>query len=105
MTEAILHPKFEKMIKNTQNVPKTVDNYFLVQDNNFSHFSLKKGQKTEFYDLEIGTADDKNAIKTPFFTILSPQKGMGGFVIDIQEKSRSLGSLGSLFFGVIGIFR
>ena len=30
---------------------------------------------------------------------------MGGFVIDIQEKSRSLSSLGSLFLGVIAIFR
>ena len=55
----------------------------MVLDNNFSHFSLKKGQKTKFYDPEIGTADDKNAIKTPFFAILSPQKGMGGLVIDI----------------------
>ena len=25
MTEASLHPKFEKVMKNTQNVPKTVD--------------------------------------------------------------------------------
>ena len=30
--------------------------------------------------------------------------GMGGFVIDILEKSQSLGSLGLLFFGVIAIF-
>ena len=30
---------------------------------------------------------------------------MGGFVIDIQEKSRSLSSLGSLFLGVIAILR
>ena len=46
------------MIKTTQNVP-------------------------EFYDPEIGTADNENALETPFFTILSPKKGMGGFVIDI----------------------
>ena len=27
MTEAILHPKFEKVIETTQNIPKTVDNH------------------------------------------------------------------------------
>ena len=27
VTVAILHPKFEKVIKTTQNVPKTVDNH------------------------------------------------------------------------------
>ena len=27
VTAAILHPKFEKVIKTTQNVPKTVDNH------------------------------------------------------------------------------
>ena len=37
----------------------------------------------EFHDLKIGTADNKNALETPFFVILSPQKGMEGFVIDI----------------------
>ena len=36
-----------------------------------------------FYDSEIGTADNKNALKPPFFAILSPKNGMGGFVIDI----------------------
>ena len=35
---------------------------------------------------------------------MSPEKGMGGFVIDMKEKSQSLGSLGSLFLGVITIF-
>ena len=40
-----------------------------------------KGLKMTFY--EIVTADNKNAIETPFFAILSPQKGMEGFVIDI----------------------
>ena len=58
-------------------------NYFLVYDNNFSHISLKKGIKNEFLDLEIGTANNKNAIKTPFFAILSPQKSIEEFVIDI----------------------
>ena len=33
--------------------------------------------------MDIGTADNKNALETPFFAILSPQKGMGGSVIDI----------------------
>ena len=66
VTVAILHPKFEKVLKTPQNIPKTVDNH-----------------QKQFYDPEIGTADDKNAIKTPFFAILSSQKGMGGFVIDI----------------------
>ena len=32
--------------------------------------------KIEFYDPEIGTDDNKNALKTPLFTILT-------FVIDI----------------------
>ena len=27
VTEAILHPKFDKVIKTIQNVPKTVDNH------------------------------------------------------------------------------
>ena len=90
-----MYPKLLVIIRNNQ---------FLVQDNNFSHFSLKKGKKKQFLDPEIGTADNKNAVKTPFFAILSPQKDMGGFVIDIQEKSQSLGSLGSLFLGVIAIF-
>ena len=27
VTEAILHPKFEKVLKTIQNVPKTVDNH------------------------------------------------------------------------------
>ena len=58
-------------------------NYFLVWDIIFFHFSLKKGKKTNFHDPEIGTTTNKNAIKTLFFAILSPQKGMGGFVIDI----------------------
>ena len=43
--------------------------------------------------------------KTPFFAMLSSQKGMGGFVIDKKEKSWSLGSLGSLFIEAIAIFR
>ena len=36
-----------------------------------------------FHDPEIGTADNKSALETSFFAILSPKKGMGGFVIDI----------------------
>ena len=55
-------------------------------------------------DQEIVTADNKNAIQPPFSAILSPQKGIGGFVKDIWEKSESLGILGSLFLGVIAIF-
>ena len=41
----------------------------------------KKGQKTEFYDPEIVTADNKNAIKNTYLAVLRPQKGMGGFTI------------------------
>ena len=63
----------------------------------FETKQYEKRLKTEFLDPEIGTADNKNAIKTPFHAILSPKKGMGGFVIDIQEKSQSLGSFRSLF--------
>ena len=42
-----------------------------------------KKDKTKIYDPEIGTTNNKNAIKTPFFAILSPQKDMGVFVIGI----------------------
>ena len=41
-----------------------------------------KKWKKEIYDPEIGTTDNKNAIKTPFFATLSPKKGMRGFVRD-----------------------
>ena len=37
-------------------------------------FASKKAKKNEFYDLEIVSADDKNAIETPFLAVLSPQK-------------------------------
>ena len=40
-------------------------------------------KKNESYDPEIGTADNKNALETPFFAILNPKKGLGGFIIDI----------------------
>ena len=43
VTIAILHQKFQKVIKTTQNVPKTVDNHQEQLVFNFSHFSLKKG--------------------------------------------------------------
>ena len=55
----------------------------------------KKGLKNEFYDPEIVSAEDKNAIETPFLVDLSPQKSMGGIVIDIWEKSNFFGSFGS----------
>ena len=59
-----------------------------------------KKAKNDFYDLEIGMTDNKNAVKPPF----SPFWGYGRHDIDIQEKSQSLGSLWSLFLGVIAIF-
>ena len=43
----------------------------------------KKCLKNKFQDPEFVTANNKNAIETPFFAILSPQKGMEGFVIDM----------------------
>jgi len=46
-------------------------------------------------DPNFGPADNKNAIETPFFAISSPQKSMGGIVIDIWEKSNFFGSFGS----------
>ena len=58
------------MIKNTQNVPKTVDNpwynLFSFLYINFNHFSPKKGQKNTFQDLNFGLVDNKNAIETLF---------------------------------------
>ena len=73
-TEAILHPNFGKVIKTTQNVPKTVDNH----KKTISFWSRKtilvilasKGYNTEFQDLEIGNADNKNALETPFLVKL-----------------------------------
>ena len=55
-----------------------------------------KKAKNEFYDPEIVTADDKNAIETPFFPILSTQKGMTGIPIGFWEKSNFFGSIRSL---------
>ena len=55
----------------------------------------KKAKKNEFYDPEIVTADNKNAIETFFLVYLGPQKSMGGIVIDILEKSNFFGSIGS----------
>ena len=75
----MFHQKYEKVLKNTQNVSKTVDNHqeqlVLRYDINFSHFSLKNGQKTNIQDPEFVTADNKNAIEIHH---LSPQKSMVG---------------------------
>ena len=46
----------------------------------FLSFYPQKRLKNEFHDPEIVTADDKNAIETPFLAVLNPQKGMGGKV-------------------------
>ena len=46
-------------------------------------------------DPNFGPADDKNALETPLFAISSPQKSMGGIVIDIWEKSNFFRSFGS----------
>ena len=51
-------------------------------------FSLRGGrrriiQKNEFLYPENGTVNTKNAVKNPFFAVLNPKNGMGGFVIDI----------------------
>ena len=60
------------MIKATQNVPKIP-------------------QKTTFQDLNFGPADEKNAIETLFWVILSLQKSKGAIVIDFWEKSNFWG--------------
>ena len=39
---------------------------------------------------EIVTADNKNAIETPFLAVLSPQKVMRGIPIGFWEKSNFL---------------
>ena len=90
-----MYPKLLIIIRNNQ---------FCVQDTTFSQFRFKKGQKTEFYDPEIVTADNKNAIETPFLAVLSPQKGMGGIPIGLQEKSNFLGSIGPTKSAEIAIF-
>ena len=68
---------------------------FWVWDTNFSHFSPKKAKKNAFLDPNFCPADNKNAIETHFQAILSLQKSIGGFVIDILEKSYFFGSIGS----------
>ena len=73
-----MYPKLLIIIRNNQ---------FCAQDTTFSQFRFKKGQKTEFYDPEIVTADNKNAIETPFLVVLSPQKTMVGISIGFWEKS------------------
>ena len=45
------------MIKITENLPKTISLFFIFV------FLASKRLKKEFYDLEIGTTDNKNAIK------------------------------------------
>ena len=90
-----MYPKLLIIIRNNQ---------FCVQDTTFSQFRFKKGQKTEFYDPEIVTADNKNAIETPFLVVSRPQKGMGGITIGFQEKSNFFSSI-SLDLGVkIAVF-
>ena len=64
----------------------------------------KKAKKNEFYDPEIVSADDKNAIETPFLAVSSPQKGMRGIPIGFWEKSNFFGSIGSLKGAKIAIF-
>jgi len=67
-------------------------------------FASKKAKKTEFYDPEIVSADDKNAIETPFLAVLSPQKDMRGIPIGFWEKSNFFSSIGSLKGAKIAIF-
>ena len=67
-------------------------------------FASKKAKKNEFYDPEIVSADDKNAIETPFLAVSSPQKGMRGIPIGFWEKSNFFGSIGSLKGAKIAIF-
>jgi len=50
--------------------------------------------------LDFVNADNKNAIETPFFTISSPQKGMGGTPIGFWEKSNFFSSV-SLDLGIV----
>ena len=66
--------------------------------------NLKNLQKNKFYDPEIGTTDNKNAIETPFLAVSSPQKGMRGIPIGFWEKSNFFGSIGSLKGAKIAIF-
>ena len=45
----------------------------------------------EFQEPNFGPADEKNAIETLFWVILSLQKSKGAIVIDFWEKSNFLG--------------
>ena len=54
--------------------------------------SLKKAPKIAFQVPNFGTSDDKNAIKSIFQAFLRVRKTMGGFSIDIWEKSNFFGS-------------
>ena len=80
---AIFHKKYEKVLKTTQSVPKTVDNH------------------QEKFRISIY---NKNAIETPFLAVSSPQKGMRGIPIGFWEKSNFFGSIGSLKGAKIAIF-
>ena len=68
------------------------------------YIKYKKKAKNEFYDLEIVSVDNKNAIETPFLAVSSPQKGMRGIPIGFWEKSNFFGSIGSLKGAKIAIF-
>ena len=60
VTVAILHPKFEKVIKTTQNVPKTLDNHqeqlVLGLGYQFLSFQHQKRPQNNFQDSEFVTA-------------------------------------------------
>ena len=59
-------------------------------------WGLKTAKKWVLRPKSTIFADDKNAIKTPFLAVLSPQKGMRGIPIGFWEKSDFFDSIGSL---------
>ena len=62
---------------------------FLSKNAIFAYFLLEL-QQFRFYIRNL-----KVCYRNPFFAISSPQKSMGGIVIDIWEKSNFFGSFGS----------
>ena len=62
-------------------------------------FGLKKTKKNTKFQIEFLVHKIRKMLETLFLGILVGLKGYGG--VNISEKSQNLGSLGSLFLGVI----
>ena len=74
----MFHQKYEKVLKNTQNVPKTVDNHKEQSDlglgYQFQSFWPQKGQQKKFKIRNLSLPTTKMLKKPLFFTISSPKR-------------------------------